>query len=89
MPLVRCAKSGMKDPSWFARPRNARSSLMHVGVGKFRIAAYIVGSGLMPPGEMMCPANSISVPISSFFLEIVMLAVWHRFNTVSTLECSF
>ena len=79
---------GWMDLSWFARPRNAHRSLMHVGVGKFCIAAYFVGSGLMPPGEMICPANSISVPISNFFLEIVMLAVWQRSNTVLTLECS-
>ena len=49
MPLVWCAKLGMKDPSWLARPRNACRTLMHVGVGKFRIVVYFVGSGLMPP----------------------------------------
>ena len=48
---------------------------MHVGVGKFRIVAYLDGSGLMSPGEMMCPTNSISVPISNFFLEIVFVDV--------------
>ena len=61
---------------------------MHVGDGKFLIAAYFDGSGLMPPGDMMCPANLISVPISSFFFEIVMFAAWHLDRAVSTLECN-
>ena len=78
----------MNEPSWFASPRNAHRSLMHVGDGKSLIAAYFEGSGLMPPGDMMCPVNSISVPISSFFFEMVMFAAWHLDKTVSTLECN-
>ena len=61
---------------------------MHVGAGKFHIAANLDRSGLMPLGEMICPANSTSVQISSFFLEIAMFAVWYRVRTVSTLECN-
>ena len=59
-----------------------------MGVGNFLIFEYFVGSCLIPPGEMICLANSISVPISSFFFEIGMLDFWHPSSTVSTLECS-
>ena len=63
MLLVMCARSGMKDPNWFAKPRKDRTSLMHVGVGNCFIAANLFSSGLMPESEIMCPANSIFFPI--------------------------
>ena len=36
----------------------------------------------MPFSDIMCPGNSISVPISNFFLEMVMLFPWHHSRTI-------
>ena len=54
---------------------------MHDGIGNCLIAANFFSSGLIPVSDMMCPANSISFPISNFFREIVMLFL-QRYNTV-------
>ena len=72
----------MNDPSWLASPRNALTSLMHVGVGNCLIAANFFSSGLIPVSDIMCPANSISFPILNFFREMVILLFLHRSNTV-------
>ena len=77
-----CARSGMNDPSWLTSPRNPLTSLMHDGVGNCFIAANFFSSGLIPVSDIMCPANSISFPISNFFREMVMLLFLHRSNTV-------
>ena len=79
--LVICARSGMKDNSWFAKPRKARTSLMQIGVGTCFIAVNFFSSGLMPESEMLCQTNSISFPIPNFFLQIVKLFILHRSNT--------
>ena len=80
--LVMWARSGMNDPSWLASPKNALTSLMHVGVGNCLIAANFFSSGLIPVSDIMCPANSISLPISNFFREMVILLALHCSNTV-------
>ena len=72
----------MNEPSWLANPRNALTSLMHEGVGNCLIAANFFSSGLIPVSDMMCPANSISFPISNFLHEMVMLFVLHLSSTV-------
>ena len=77
-----CARSGMNDTSWLANPRNALMSFMLVGVGNFLIAENFFSSGLIPVSDIMCLANSISLPLSNFLREMVILFSFHRSNTV-------
>ena len=55
-------------------------------VGKSLIAWNFEGSGLIPLWLMMCPANSISSPISSFLRNIVMLWALHLSSTMLILD---
>ena len=77
MCFVSWERSGMKLPSWLAKPRNLLISLCDLGAGKLVRAARLAGSGLIPCPLTMWPANVISCPISNFFLEMVMPAVLH------------
>ena len=75
----------MNDPSWLANPRNALTSFIQEGVGNCLMAANFLSFGLTPWSGMICPANSISFPISNFLRDIVMLFSLHRTNTVLVL----
>ena len=61
------------------------SSLSMSATYTWRIAENFFSSGLIPESEMMCPANSISFPISNFFREIVILLALQRSSTVLVL----
>ena len=50
---------------------------MFFGAGKSLMALNLDESGLIPLWLIMCPANSISSPISSFLQDIVMLWFLH------------
>ena len=55
---------------------------MHDGVGNCLITANFFSLGLIPVSNIMCPANSISFPISNFFREMVILFSLFCSNTV-------
>ena len=86
--LVRHAVSGANAPNSATRPRNERSSLTFPGCWKLRKAANLSLSGRMPPSEMMCPAKCMLLPISNFFLEMVILFASQRLRTVVTRSSS-
>ena len=81
MVLVMYAQTGTNNARWFARP-NAHTSLTVLGAGNSLMAANFFSSGLMPFSEIMCSANLISVPISIFFCEILILFSLHLSSTV-------
>ena len=61
---------------------------MQDGVGNCLIAVNFFSSGLIPVSEIMCPANSISFPISNFLRDIAILFILHLSRTVHVLMTS-
>ena len=95
-PFFRRARSGSvtsaifstKPASWLAKPRKERSSVRLFGRGKSFSALVFSGSGVIPWGVSVYPANSIFCPISSFFFEIAMFCFLHLSRIVSILSSS-
>ena len=65
-------RSGMKDPSWLARPRKDRSEDTLLGAGNSTIALCRLGSVEIPESETMCPAKWMDVPRMNLVMLIVM-----------------
>ena len=72
----------MNDPSGLVNPKINLTSLMPEEVGNCLMAVNFLSSGLIPVSDMMCPANSISFPISKFLRDMVTLFSLHCSNTV-------
>ena len=51
------AKFGMKCLSWLAIPRKLHRDVTFLGAGNSEMASVLAGSGQMPSGERMKPAN--------------------------------
>ena len=79
-----CEKSGMKNDSCCASPRNDLTLVRFVGAGKFVIAFIRSGSGFTPSSPTKYPANCICLPISNFFLAKVMFSFLQLWAIVST-----
>ena len=88
MAVVACEKSGMKNDSCCASPRNDLTPVRLVGAGKFVIAFYSFGVWFSPSSPTKYPVNCCCFPISSFFFDKVMFSFWQLWAIVSTLILS-
>ena len=68
--------------SWFARPKNALISLMLLGRWYSVMAFSLSASGCIPLSLISYPANFISVPMSSFFLLMVIFSSLHLVSII-------
>ena len=80
---VACDRSGRKELSWFASPRNDFTSFADFGCGNCFIASIFSGSGFTPSLPTRYPANMSSSPTSSFVSDMRIPCSLHLSSTIS------